>query len=70
MKKFEPSRHFVSKVMQKVRAHEEMKPESSPAPLFAAAGIIRPALSIGGALLGIVNLLRILFSVFSPAHCL
>ncbi len=70
MKEFEPSRHFVSKVMQEVRAYEaEERLRVSPAPPSAAAALLRPALSFGGALLGIVNLVRILFTVFSPAVC-
>ena len=70
MKKYEPSRDFVSKVMKDIYAYEEtreVKPWLSQRLLSS-----RPlyyVTSAGGILLGIFNIVRLYFSVFAPALC-
>jgi hypothetical protein len=70
MKEFEPSSDFVTKVMKDVYAFEEAGNEerSFSGALFSSR-LLRYAVSAGGVLLGIANLLRLYFSVFSPVVC-
>lgn len=70
MKEYEPSAGFVARVMKAVDAAEvpvalprPARPDRVPLPL------LRAALATGGGLLGLLNLLRLWFSVFSPAIC-
>ncbi len=70
MKKYEPSRDFVSKVMKDIYACKETR-EVEPW-LFQRLLSSRPlyyATSAGGILLGIFNIVRLYFSVFAPALC-
>lgn len=70
MKKFEPSRHFVPKVMQEVRAYEETTTSVfGRSQILLASPFARYALSAAGILAGIANLVRITMTVFSPAVC-
>ncbi len=70
MKEFEPSRNFVSRVMQDVRAYEASKnQDASWSQMFLSTPLARYALSAAGGLLGIINLVRIYLTLFSPAVC-
>lgn len=70
MKKFEPSRNFVSRVMQDVRAYEASRnPDASWSRMFLSTRFARYALSAAGGLLGIINLVRIYLTLFSPVVC-
>lgn len=71
MRKFEPSKDFVSTVMASVHAYEEERARPEPA---LATGILfsrhfRYAMAGGGALVGITNLIRLYYPVFSPLVC-
>jgi len=70
MKKFEPSRDFVSRVMRDIHAYEKTQIGSTS--IFASLvsfRTMRLAMSAGGLLLGIANLIRLYLSVFSPVLC-
>ena len=70
MKNFEPTNQFVPRVMARVRAYEAARSlDTARTERLLFAGPVRFALSAGGALLGIVNLARILFTFVSPALC-
>lgn len=70
MKEFEPSRDFVPKVMRAVAAAEAAAARTPPAGLqLVSPTAVRTALAAGGGLIGILNLLRLWFAVFSPAIC-
>ena len=70
MKEFQPSEGFVARVMQAVDAAELSARRSQPAGLERVSfPVLRAALATGGGLLGLLNLLRLWFSVFSPAIC-
>jgi len=70
MKEFKPSGNFVVKVMHEVRMFEAAnKPVASRSQLVLSTPLVRYALSVGGALLGIINLIRIYSTVFSPVIC-
>ena len=70
MKGFEPSAGFVARVMQAVEAAERSARRSRPAGLDRVPlPLLRAALAAGGGLLGLLHLLRLWFSVFSPAIC-
>lgn len=69
MKEFEPSAGFVVRVMQAVDAADpsaRLQPAGQDHVPFT---VLRAALATGGGLLGLLNLLRLWFSVFSPAIC-
>lgn len=69
MKEFEPSAGFVARVMQAVDA-ADLSARPQPAGLDRVPlPVLRTALATGGGLLGLLNLLRLWFSVFSPAIC-
>lgn len=70
MKKFEPSKDFVSRVMRRIFEYEENKramPRFSGT-LFPTA-LLRYSMAGGGVLLGIINLIRLYYPVFSPVVC-
>jgi hypothetical protein len=70
MKEFEPSRDFVRKVMQGVRACEAGKSDQAmTAERMLSSRLVRITLSTGGALIGIINLIRIPLIFLSPALC-
>jgi len=70
MKEFKPSGNFVGKVMHDVRMFEAARrPVMSRSQLFLSTRLVRYALSAGGVLLGIINLIRVYSSVFSPVIC-
>lgn len=70
MKEFKPSPWFVSRVMAGVRDYEAAR---SREPTWAQRALslraVRYALTAGGALLGLINLVRMCLAVFSPALC-
>jgi len=70
MKAFKPSHNFVSRVMEGVRACEGAR---APYPLrvrpFLSTRAARYVLTSAGAILGLVNLIRMYLTVFSPVLC-
>jgi hypothetical protein len=70
MKEFKASRYFVARVMEDVRAYETSKnPYASWSQMFLSTRFARYALSVVGGLLGIINLIRIYLTLFSPVAC-
>jgi hypothetical protein len=70
MKEFETSRNFVSRVMQDVRAYEASRNlDASWSRVFLSTPFARYALSAAGGLLGVINLVRIYLTLFSPVVC-
>ena len=70
MKEFEPSSNFVARVMADVRDYEGMRKMEEPlSERLLASQTFRFAFSSAAALLGILNLIRLYFSVLSPALC-
>ncbi|GAB7027877.1 hypothetical protein [Geotalea toluenoxydans] len=68
MEEFEPSPHFVHRVMVAVRAEaEQLVPERLPAVLLSAP--LRWSLAAGGSVLTLVNLFRMIGSFFAPSFC-
>jgi len=69
MKNFEPSPDFVNRVMVAVRAEtRETEPVPSPS-IWLTSTPLRWALICGGAAMTLINLARMLASVFAPALC-
>jgi hypothetical protein len=71
MKELEPSPDFVSRVMQAVVAEAAIAQRSAGASAriqLSPTGL-RVLVAAGGALLGLLNLLRLWLTVFSPAIC-
>jgi len=70
MKEFEPSRDFTKTVMKSVYNFEASK-ESRQASLWGLLSIrlIRYGLPVGGAILGIFNIVRLCFTFIMPAVC-
>jgi len=70
MKAFKPSHNFVSRVMEEVRAYEAMR---TPYPLrvrfILSTKVARYVLTSAGAILGLINLIRMYLAVFSPVMC-
>lgn len=70
MNEFEPSKHFVANVMDQIRVLEQAKKkETRHKRIFFSPGMVRFVCSTGAALLGVLNLIRLYFSVFSPIVC-
>ncbi len=70
MKEFNPSKGFVSRVMKDVHAYEKKKETDLPLSLkIISYKPIRYAMSAFGILLGIINLIRMYFTVFAPVVC-
>ncbi len=70
MKIFKPSHNFVYRVMENVRAYEAARtPYTLRSRLFLSTRVARYALTSAGALLGMINLLRIYLAIFSPVLC-
>jgi hypothetical protein len=70
MKKFEPSDVFVSKVMKSIYAYEKKEQrELSFAQALMASRLVRYGMSAAGIVLGIINLIRLISTVFSPILC-
>jgi hypothetical protein len=70
MQEFEPSRNFIAKVMEDVRAYEASRNvDVSWSRMFLSTRSARYALSAAGGLLGIINLVRIYLTLFSPVVC-
>jgi len=70
MKEFEPSDNFVSEVMRHVYAYEKMERVDIPlSQRLISSRLVRYAMSAGGLLLGIWNLIRLYLTVFSPVIC-
>ena len=70
MKDFEPSSNFVARVMENVRDYEWTRKIEAPlGQRLLASRTFRFVFSSGAALLGILNLIRLFFSVLSPIVC-
>jgi hypothetical protein len=70
MKDFEPSSNFVARVMENVRDYEGTRKMEEPlGQRLLASRTLRFVFSSGAALLGILNLIRLYFSVLSPVVC-
>lgn len=70
MKAFKPSHNFVSRVMEDVRAYETTETSSTlRLQLFLSSRVARYALTSAGALLGLINLIRMYLTIFSPVLC-
>jgi hypothetical protein len=70
MKAFKPSHNFVSRVMDDVRAYEATRtPYPLSLRLFLSTKVARYALTAAGALLGLINLIRMYLTIFSPVMC-
>ena len=69
MKEFEPSPDFVARVMQSVQA--EARPCADPVgeSVFTRSTPLRWSLALGGAAMTLLNLFRLLASLFIPALC-
>ncbi|MDA8327253.1 MAG: hypothetical protein M0033_13730 [Nitrospiraceae bacterium] len=70
MKEFEPSPDFTKKVMKAVYEFEASK-ERRPAPLWGPLPmrLMSYGLPIGGAIFGLLNILRLCFTFIAPAVC-
>jgi hypothetical protein len=70
MMEFEPSRDFVARVMADVRDYERTGKMKAPlGQRLLSSRTLRFVFSSGAALLGIINLIRLYFSVLSPVVC-
>jgi hypothetical protein len=70
MKDFEPTDNFVPRVMAGVHAYEASRRlDITKTEWFLFSRPLRYALSAGGILLGILNIIRISFTLISPALC-
>jgi len=71
MGSFKPSGDFVARTMEKVRSYEMARAGESEHP--AAMSFSKPALwalSAGAVLIGMVNVLRTVWTLIAPAVCL
>ena len=71
MTDFEPSPDFVDRVMTVVRSEVESAAavETKTLSGWLASTPLRWSLALGGAVVTVVNLVRILAAVFAPALC-
>jgi len=69
MKEFEPSPDFAARVMTAVRAEVQSHVLSDPWLVVTLSTPLRWSLAFGGAVMTLVNLFRMLASVFAPALC-
>lgn len=69
MKEFEPSPEFVARVMAAVRAESRTGTVSVAESIFIMSVPLRWSLALGGAVMTLFNLFRMLASVFAPALC-
>lgn len=78
MKEFEPSRDFTKKVMKAVYGFEASRGKDSAASPdgrrtrlwgFLPMRLIGYGLPIGGAILGLINIIRLCFTFIAPAVC-
>ncbi len=70
MKEFKPSGDFVARVMREVHAYEGGKIATEPlGQRLLYSPVFRLVFSLGTALLGILNLIRLYFSLLSPVTC-
>jgi hypothetical protein len=70
MKAFKPSDNFVSRVMEDVRAYEATRTHYPlRVRLFLSTRVARYVLTSAGAILGLINLIRMYLAVFSPVMC-
>lgn len=71
MKEFEPSPDFVDRVMTAVRAETDSSaaPAAPTVSRWITSTPLRWSLVLGGAMVTLINLLRMLASVFAPALC-
>ena len=70
MENFEPADHFVPRVMADIQAYETSRSlDMARKESFLFSKPLRYTLSVGGALLGMVNIIRIASTFISPALC-
>jgi len=70
MRDFEPTDHFVSRVMEDIHAYETARRlDMTKKELLLFSRPVRFALSTGGVLLGIANIIRIVSPFIYPALC-
>ena len=69
MKEFEPSPDFEARVMAAVRAEAYSPAAPAPWRFTALPAQLRWSLALGGAVMTLANLFRMLSSVFAPALC-
>lgn len=70
MKEFEPSSDFVARVMTAVRAESRTGTDCVAESVFIMSSMpIRWSLALGGAVMTLFNLFRMLASLFAPALC-
>jgi hypothetical protein len=71
MDSFKPSRDFVARTMENVRSYDRAmvgEKEQANALLLSEPALF--ALTAGGLLLGMLNLVRMVWTLISPAACL
>lgn len=69
MKEFEPSPDFVARVMQAVQAEARYCTDSFGESVLMKSLPLRWSLALGGAAMTLLNLFRLLASLFIPALC-
>ena len=69
MKEFEPSPDFVARVMQVVQAEARSCTDSFGESVLMKSTPLRWSLALGGAAMTLLNLFRLLASLFIPAFC-
>jgi len=70
MANFEPSEHFVARIMSEVREYEvEANSQPEGVSSFFLSRTVFSVLSAGGILLGIFNIIRMALILLSPAVC-
>ncbi len=69
MKEFEPSPDFVSRVMASIPAKHQTHAVPDPWLAVTLSRPLRWGLTLGGALLTLVNMFRMMASVFAPSLC-
>jgi hypothetical protein len=70
MENFEPTDNFVPRVMSDIQAYEASRSlDITRRELLLFSKPLRYALSAGGVLLGLVNIVRIASTFISPALC-
>ena len=69
MKDFEPSPHFVARVMAMVRAENSGREVPAPWSIAGLSTPLRCSVALGAALVTVGNLVRILAMFFAPSLC-
>ena len=69
MKEFEASRDFVARVMKDIHDYDGRRMAEPLGQRLLSSRTLRFAFSTGATLVGILNLVRLYFSVLSPVVC-